>query len=217
MTRHDNDLQRRVLANARRRGVVIRTRAQWGSQPSGFRWPLAPNVDNVYRWRLRNRPVSRIEADTLVQHLTVTFDSGKLIGDFDADMRTIERIGFERFGSGFSYNFAADWRDGTIGVGMPLKAKGTHTVNDKSVPGYSHDQNLVARAIAWIGMPGMKPTEQARESVAQLVAAMIDEGALTIGHDYVPHSLFAFKDCPTQPARDAMPGIHKRALHVRRK
>lgn len=219
MTRHDNNLQRRVLANARARGVRIRTRAQWGSRPDGRPWPLAPNTDNVYRWRLRNRPVTAVTADTLAQHISVTFDSGPLIGDFDRDMQTIERIGFARFGSGFSYNFGADWRDGTIGVGMPLKAKGTHTVMLLNRPGWSVDQNLVARAIAWIGMPGMVPTAEARESVAQLVAAMMDEGALTIGFDYKPHAPWFTdeKDCPTDAGRAAMPGIYKRAQAVREK
>ena len=200
-----DDLQRRVLANARRRGIKIRMRAQWGS--------VHPEV---YRQRLRTHPVTVIKADTLVQHITVTFDTGTLTGDFDRDMRTIERIGFERFGSGFSYNFGIDHRDGMVGVGMPLKAKGTHTVDEKDNPGYTHDQNAVARAVAWIGMPGMVPTAAAEESLAQLIAAMMDEKALTQGPDYLPHSFFAFKDCPTDSARAIMERTLARAKEVRK-
>lgn len=219
MSRH-LDLQRRVVANARERGVVVLTRRQWGSRPDGRPWPLAPNVDNVYKWRLANKPVTARTADTLAQHISVTFDTGPLVGTFDDDMRTIERIGFARFGSGFSYNAGADHRDGTIGIGMPLLAKGTHTVMEVDRgPSWSHDQNAVARAIAWIGMPGMVPTAKAREQVAQFIAAMIDEGALTPTFDYKPHAPWFTdqKDCPTDSARAAMPGIYKRAMAVRSK
>jgi hypothetical protein len=57
------------------------------------------------------------------------------------------RIGMERFGSGVSYNFLVHMQTGEVAVGQPLDAKGTHTLNEKRVPGYSYDQNLVARAI----------------------------------------------------------------------
>lgn len=195
-------LQTRVLRNLRRRlgKNMVKTRRQWGS-----RYPA------VYEYRLKYKPVSRVMADTLVQHITVTFDSGTLIGDFYEDMRTVERIGFERFGSGFSYNAAVDMVTGMLGMGMPLKAKGTHTVNDKNVPGYSHDQNLVARAIAALGMPGKELSPKAENTICHFIAAMIDEGALTPDPDYVPHSLFAAKDCPTDAVRNKMDRIYKRA------
>ena len=201
-------ITQRVVDNARRRGVVVRSRPAWGSNPVGRGWPLAPDVDNVYAWRRKHKPV-RSPADTLVQHITVTFDSGELVGDFAADMRTIERIGFERFGSGFSYNFGVDMRTGMVGVGMPLDAKGTHTVNDKGVPGYSYDLNLTARAIAVVGMPGDLLSRRAERSIVLLSAAMVEEGALTRGYDYDPHSLFAPKDCPCAPTRDRMEAIRR--------
>jgi hypothetical protein len=97
-----------------------------------------------------------------------------------------------------------------IGVGMPLMAAGSHTINDKGVKGYSLNQNYVARAAAWIGMPGMVPTSEAKEAFAQLLVAMIEEGALTRDFDFKPHSFFAAKDCPTQAGRDAMPEIRRR-------
>lgn len=196
-------LQIRVVRNARKRGVVVLTRKQWGS--------LYPHI---YKERRKTHPVTVKEADTLWQHITVTFDSGELIGDFKADMRTIERIGVERFGSGFSYNAAVDMKTGMVGMGQDLLTKGTHTVNDKSVKGFSFDQNAVARAVAFLGMPGDKLSLVAREATAQFIAAMIDEGALTLSFDYVPHSLVAYKDCPTDAGRAAMPWILKRALQV---
>lgn len=196
-------LQIRVVRNARKRGCVVLTRKQWGS--------LYPHI---YKERRKTHPVTVREADTLWQHITVTFDTGVLIGDFKTDMRTIERIGVERFGSGFSYNAAIDMRTGMIGMGQDFLTKGTHTVNNKSVPGFSYDQNAVARALAFLGMPGDKVSFEAREATAQFIAAMIDEGALTLGFDYVPHSLVAPKECPTAAGRAVMPWILKRALQV---
>jgi len=192
----------RVVRRAQQRGVTVLTRRQWGS-----RHPA------VYAWRRRFKRAKQ-PADTVVQHITVTFDSGRLVGDFKTDMRTIERIGYERFRSGFSYNFAVDMTTGMVGIGMPLDAKGTHTVNDKNVRGYSHDQNYAARAIAVLGMPGNQLSDKAAESIAQLLAAMVEQGAITEGFDYVPHSMFAWKDCPCDPTRDRMPEIRRRVRRL---
>jgi hypothetical protein len=201
-----DNLQRRVIKNARRRGVVIKTRAQWGSQ-----------YPKVYKARLSTRRVLVVRADTFVSHITVTRDDGLLTGDFFEDMREVERIGYERFKTGFSYNWGIDHITGMVGVGMPLMAAGSHTINDKGIPGFSENQNYVARAAAWIGMPGMKPSMRACEAFAQLLAAHMDEGALTTEFDFLPHSFFAVKDCPTQAGRDVMPRIYKRAQRVRRR
>lgn len=203
-------LQVRVVRNARKRGVNVLTRKQWGSR-----------YGSVYARRLVTHRHAPAPSDTLWQHITVTTDTGKLVGDFKEDMRTIERIGMERFGSGFSYNFAIDMQTGMVGVGQPLRAKGTHTVNDKGARtpsgGFiSHDQNYVALAFAWLGMPGRQISDKAKESAAQLFAALMDEGALTQSPDYLPHSLVAAKDCPTDAGRDAMPWIRRRAQEVKK-
>lgn len=198
-------LQRRVVRNLRRRlgKNMVKTRRQWGSK-----YPA------TYAWRLIWKRAKRHPVDTLVQHITVTFDTGPLTGDFYEDMRTIERIGMERFGSGFSYNAAIDMGTGMIGLGMPFKAKGTHTVNDKRVPGYSHDQNYWARAIAGLGMPGRPLSQDAEWALSHFIAALIDEGVLTDDPDYDPHSKFAYKDCPTDAIREKMPRIYKRAKRL---
>lgn len=185
-----------VVRNARRRGVKVHNRGQWGSTEA-----------DVYAQRRKDTKAGRwgtfkTKADTVVQHITVTHRT-----NIKADARTVERIGMERFGSGVSYNFLVDMVTGEVAVGQPLDSKGTHTVNDKNVPGYSHDQNLVARAIAVIGMPGDHLSVKAGAAIVQLLAAMVEEDAITEGFDYVPHSLFAPKDCPCAPTRDRMPQI----------
>lgn len=198
-------LDARVRRNARKRGVVMLTHRQWGSKQIA-----------LYAKRLTSHPVSVKKADTLWQHITVTRDDGTLPGDFKLDMQEVERIGVERFGSGFSYNYGIDMQTGMVGQGQLLLAKGTHTVNDKGVAGYSYNQNLVARAFAWIGMPGDKISDEAKESAAQLFAAMMDEGAMTQDPDYNPHSMVAWKDCPTDAGRAAMPWILHRAHEVKK-
>jgi hypothetical protein len=184
----------RVVRNARRNGVTVLNRKQWGSK--------YPDIYKARRRRTKSGEWGPFtyKADTVVQHITVTRPSG----DFAADVRLVERIGVERFGSGVSYNFLVDMTTGKVAVGQPLDSKGTHTVNDKDVPGFSHDQNLVARAIAVIGMPGTKLSRKAEDAIVSLLSAMRDEGAITVGFDYVPHSMFAYKDCPCDATRNRM-------------
>lgn len=198
-------ITQRVVRRARSAyGVEVLTQDQWGSK-----------ARRVYAWRRTHKPVTRLRADTLVQHITVTLDTGPLTGDFKRDVQTVERIGLERFGSGVSYNFVVDMRTGKVAVGMPLDAKGTHTVNEKRVPGFSYDQNAVARAIAVLGMENTPLSEKAVEAIAGLIAAMMDVGALTQSFDYEPHSKFANKACPCTATRNRMGDISRRARALR--
>lgn len=199
-------INQRVIARARNRyGLKVYTRSQWGS-----RYP------SVYETRRRTKPALQ-PADTVWQHITVTLDHGDLTGDLFADARTVERIGYERFGSGVSYNWLVDMVTGDVAEGQPLDAKGTHTVNNKDVPNFSYDQNYAARAIAVLGMPGDKLSAKAARSIAGLQAAMMDEKAITTHYDYVPHSLVAWKDCPCDPTRNQMGSIRKQAFALRSK
>lgn len=179
----------RIRRYLRRRGFKIYSRRQWGSIRK-----------DVYAQRRRTRPVRVDPADTLVQHITVT----RPTGDFKADVRVVERIGWERFGSGVSYNYLINMETGEIAEGMPLDAKGTHTVNDKDVPGYSYDQNHAARAIAGVGMPDTPFTVRAEAALIALQRAMVKYRALTPTYDYKPHSFFAWKDCPCDALRNAL-------------
>lgn len=202
------------VEEARRLGGKVHTRAVWGSDPDGRKWPLAPDVPDVYAYRRAHKPHRLLPGkpvDTLWQHITVTDDTGPLVGDFFTDMRTLERIGFSRFGSGVSYNIVAGMQ-GELGIGMPFDAKGTHTVNDKDVPGFSNDQNYVSLAMAYLARDGAPLTFEAKSSMVIAIQALINIGALTRGFDYEPHSLVAYKDCPTDAVREAMPSIHKEAL-----
>lgn len=198
-------LTQQVVRSARKRGATVLTHKQWGSKQTS-RYTSRRNATARGVW-----PGFRVKkVDTLVLHITVTFDSGVLRGDFKEDMQTIERIGVERFNSGVSYNFCVDMETGMAGVGQPLDSKGTHTVNDKEMVGFSYDQNLVARAIACLGMPGKALSDDALETIVDLMVAMWENGVLTDDPDILPHSFFAAKDCPTDAVRDRIPEIRRR-------
>lgn len=198
-------ITQKFVERARERGVHVFHRHQWNSR-----------LGEIYAERRRMRPHSLIPekpADTLVQHITVT-RPGQTEEDFKVSMRLLENIGLERFGSGISYDGCFDMTHGWLGIGQPLDAKGTHTINDKGVEGFSYDQNKVALGFAVIGMPETELTEKAAEKMAQAYAALVDVGALTRGHDYKPHSFFAYKDCPCDSTRDQMEWINKRVLEL---
>ena len=201
----------KTVRAARRRGLTVLTHRQWGSKCRAL---YAQRRRDTARGRWGT---FRRQADTVAQHITVTLDHGPLLGDFKADVRRVEQIGVDRFGSGVSYNWLVDMRTGTVAVGQPLDSKGTHTVNEKGVAGYSYDQNLAARAIAVLGMPGDQLSAKAENAIVQLLAAMVETGAITEGFDYVPHSLFAAKDCPCGPTRDRMPEIREAVRDTLRK
>lgn len=191
----------RVIKNARKKGCKVYTRKGW--------W--CPNP-LVYAWRRKYRShnlIPKRPADTLWCHITVTRPVG-----IRRDMQLLHRIGMDRFDSGVSYNFAVDMTTGAIGLGQALDAAGTHTLNDKDIPDYTYNQNYVSLAIAFIGMPGMKPSKKAITSYARLIAALVEEKALTNKFDFNPHSMVAYKDCPTQNVRDVMPAIRGKADRI---
>lgn len=194
-------ITQRVVRRARNKyGLTVYHHDDWGSTQK-----------DVYASRRRRKPVAVKKADTVVQHITVTRPSG----DHKADMRVVERIGMDRFGSGVSYNFVVCMETGEIAVGQPLDARGTHTLNDKNIKGFRFNQNDAARAIAVLGMPGTPLSEKAERAISGLLAAMMDEGAITTTFDYVPHSLFAWKDCPCESTRGRMNAMRQAAVALR--
>lgn len=201
MTRN---ITRDVVRNARRKGLTVLMPVQWGSLS------LA-----TYALRRKIKPHSYLPerpAPNLWQHITVTYDTGKSRHSFKKDCRTIERIGNERFKTGCSYNVMWDMKTGDLAIGQFFDAKGAHTLNDKNIPNFSKDQNAVGLAIVAIGMPGDVPTQKAVWNLIKFIQSMIEEGALAPDFDYEPHSLVAWKDCPTEAVRSIMPSIKRKVL-----
>ena len=199
-------LTRRVVRRSRRNGVKVYTRAQWGSK-----------YKSTYALRARTHRHSLLPkspSDTVVAHISVTNRTGFTKKKFFADVRVVERIGYERFKSGISYNVLWCPRNGHIALGQPFATKGTHTVNDKKVPGFSRDQNAVAIAICMVGPVGIKPTPRALRKLAKFLAILERENVITGSYDFVPHSMFTWKDCPTDPFRNKMTWLRQRAKYV---
>ena len=192
-------VNKRVMQELRKiASVPVFSHKQWESEHEG-----------LYLTRREIRPAHQ-PADTVVQHITVTLDHGPLAGDFIEDMKTLERIGWERFKTGISYNWVVDMTTGQIGQGAYLDAQGSHTINDKGVAGFSRNQNRMARAIAVLGMPKTPLSRLAEESIVDILVAMWRVGAITHSPDYLPHSHFAFKDCPCDATRDRMDNIYRK-------
>lgn len=196
----------RVIKLARKRGVNIVTRKRWFSI---HQWH--------YQWRRRHKPHALCpshKVDTIVQHITVTKDGGNKPRHFRRDMRTVERIGWQSYRSGVSYNWVIDMETGMVGLGQSLDAKGTHTINRKNIPNFTKDQNAVAFAIAFLGMPGQVPTRKAVSAWVNLIAAHIDSGYVTEHFDFMPHAEFTWKSCPTPEVIALMEAAKKRALKL---
>lgn len=194
-----------LVAELRARGVEVLTQDVWSLMPG------------VYEERLRTRPHDLLPdqpVDTLVNHITVTHDDGPLVGDFVADLRELERIGWQRFRTGISYDIIVDRNapHPRVAIGQFLEARGAHAINDKDVPGYSKDQNKVSIGLAWVGMPGNKINRHGITAMVEVRSAAITVNALTETYDDIPHSLLAYKDCPTDELRDQLPDLKRRAL-----
>lgn len=180
-----------VIVRLRAAGFKVKTRRQWGSKQA-----------SVYAERLRSKPVD-FPVDHMFAHITVTSKRG------DEGARQVEEIGMERFGSGVSYNWLVDHTDHVIREGQPLAAKGTHTVNDKNVAGFPYNLNYAGHAVAFVGMPGEEFCPKCAELFAAIMAAEKIEGVMREGAQFLPHSKFAAKDCPTDAVRDRLPQVMK--------
>jgi hypothetical protein len=100
--------EKRIIRELRQAGFTVLSRKQWGSRHR----PL-------YQWRRIRRHFPR-EAKSFFAHVTVTNRSDS----FAADIREVEQIGYERFKTGISYNYAVDQKTGAIAIGMPHDAAG---------------------------------------------------------------------------------------------
>jgi hypothetical protein len=124
--------------------VLIVSRDQWGAvHPDGY-------------------GTSTLPAGEVWLHHSVTV-APDLLPPFDdehAAMRTLERIGHQRFGRGISYTFAV-MPTGRIYEGHSVEREGAHTAG----------RNDLARAIVWVGNYDVdEPTPAMVAATAQLLA-----------------------------------------------
>jgi hypothetical protein len=190
--------EKRIIGELRRAGFTVLSRKQWGSRHRG-----------LYQWRRIHRHFPG-RAKAFFAHVTVT----NRTNNFAADVRLVEQIGFDRFKTGISYNYAVDQRTGAIAIGMPHDAAGAHTLNDKDVDGFPFNLNYYGHGIAWIGNVGDRPSQACEDAFSAIIAAERKHGAARRGTRIFPHSKFAWKECPLEPMRRALPSILKRAQTI---
>lgn len=191
-----------VVSLLRKMGFDVKTHANWGSRYEG-----------LYRQRRISRPFE-FPADFAASHISVTVDDGLTTGDFYTDMQELERIGFQRFNSGVSYNWVIDLDSGMIGEGQYLDARGAHTVNNKNIAGFPNNLNGECHAIAAIGMPGNKPSKLFNRSFAAILAAEQRLGFMRSKAPIYPHSMFAYKECPTPAIASQLPTIRAMVPYI---
>lgn len=169
--------------------MQIISRAQWGAQ----------HEDGFDQAPLPAREVWLHHSVTVAPDLVAPFD------DEDQAVRTLERIGEQRFGRGISYTFAV-MPTGRVYEGHGIGRQGAHTAK----------RNSIARAIVLVGnYEEAEPTPAQRESVAQLLAHGAGAGwwapKLNGGHQNAPG---ASTLCPGRHAVDVIDWINARAAEL---
>ena len=187
--------EKRIIRELRRAGFTVLSRKQWGSRHR-------PR----YQWRRIHRHFPGRGKDFFA-HVTVT----NRTKNFAADVRLVEQIGWERFRTGISYNYAVDQVTGEIAIGMPHDAAGAHTLNDKDVSGFPSNLNYYGHAIAWIGDVGDRPSQRCKDAFSAIIAAEKKHNASQRGARIFPHSKFAWKECPLTVMTNALPDILKKS------
>jgi hypothetical protein len=174
-----------ALARLRDQGLAFQTRRDWGAVH-----------ESTYQWRRANRHVD-LPLQYGFVHISVTDEVGDVLGDEHAAMRVIERVGFERFQSGFSYNWGVH-DTGRVMVGMPLDAAGTHTVDDKGfLSPAGTTLNYYGHAVCLPQLEATPVTDAQVSSIAAVFAAEKRAGLLTLKGDRLyGHREVAAKSCP---------------------
>lgn len=146
--------------------MKIVARSVWGAKPAS-----APAVP------------MRLPANTVYIHHSVT----QVSSDPYADMRTIEKIGLQRFGQ-FSYSYAIHPRDGEILEGCGIQ-RGAHTAQ----------RNSTSFGVAWVGNYDERaPKVQQLDATRWLIDHLTKQGWLLPGADILGHRDVEQTACPGQ-------------------
>lgn len=169
-------------------GVECFTRAQWGSPRQ---------ADGSYARRRTTHPMPAGPADFHFLHITVTDDTDRFV-DGARSARFIETLGFSTPPM-VSYQDLVT-NEGRYFEGQSYGVKGTHTVNDRNVPGFAHDLNLHGYATAIMQNVADEVSDAQVRTIALVFAARELGGLVRRGAPIFPHRKFAFKACPGDKA-----------------
>lgn len=184
-----------VIDQLRAAGVECFTREEWGSPQEQA---------GKYAERARTHPMPSGPADFHFLHITVTADTDTVL-EGAAGARQIERYGYSSPPM-VSYQDLIT-NEARYFQGQDYGTKGTHTVNDKAVPGYVRDLNLRGYALALMQNVGDEVTDEQVALAAMVFAARELAGLVRRGAPILPHRMFAAKSCPGDKAIARLPEI----------
>jgi hypothetical protein len=143
-------------------------------------------------------------------HITVTGDTD-LPHEGKAAARIVETYGYSRPPM-VSYQDLLT-NEGRYFQGQDYGTKGTHTQNDKDVPGYPDDLNLHGYALAVMQNVGDAVTDEQVHVAAKVYAARELLGLVRRGAPILPHRMFARKACPGDKAMARLDEIRQLKAH----
>lgn len=187
--------RRAVMWRLRRAGVEVYNRNQWGTVR-----------EREYVKRRKTHPMPKGPADYHFLHITVTPDSDTL-PEGKAGARKVESYGLSTPPM-VSYQDLTT-NEGKYFQGQDYGTKGTHTINDKNLPGFPHDLNLRGYAVAIMQNVNDEVTDIQVQVIARVLAARELSGWVKKGAPVYPHRKFAFKACPGDKAVARLPEIIK--------
>lgn len=187
--------RRAVMWRLRRAGVEVYNRKQWGTVREG-----------AYVKRRKTHPMPSGPADYHFLHITVTPDTDTVLeGKYGA--RKVESYGLSTPPM-VSYQDLTT-NEGKYFQGQDYGTKGTHTVNDKRIPGFGTDKDLNLRGYALAIMQNVNDevSDIQVEVIARVFAARELSGWVKKGAPVYPHRKFAAKACPGDKAVARLPEI----------
>ena len=185
-----------VIKMLRAAGVECWSRLDWGTR-----------YEHEYVERMDTHPMPPAPAPYHFFHITVTEDTDS-VKQGKAGARQIE-------GYGLSTPPMVSYQDmitneGKYFQGQNYGTKGTHTVNDRDVPGYPEDLNLMGYALAIMQDVEDEVTDEQVELAAMVFAARELSGWVRKFAPILPHRKFAYKSCPGDKAVARLPEIQRR-------
>lgn len=176
-------------------GVECYTRGEWGSARLGD-----------YIKRRITHPMPKGPAKYHFVHITVTSDTDS-VKEGKAGARQIEGYGLSTPPM-CSYQEMVT-NEAKYFQGQDYGTKGTHTVNDRKVKGFSRDLNLEGYALAIMQNVDDEVTDEQIILVAKVLAARELCGFVKRGAPVYPHRKFAYKACPGDKMVAALSRITK--------
>jgi hypothetical protein len=175
-----------VMARLKAAGVEVYSRAEWGSvRPA------------AYAKRRTTHPMPEGPAPFHFLHITVTPDTDTVL-EGKAGARKVESYGLSTPPMVSYHGLVTN--EGKWFEGQNYGVKGTHTINDKNVPGFPHDLNRYGYALAIMQNIHDAVTETQVQVLAMGFAATELDGWVVRGAPIYPHNKFANKLCPGDKA-----------------